>query len=70
MAPYSFAKISFIYLRGMENNHVSVKMIFNEFRTKTCGELRQEEIMQLVYILFEEWMGWTKADVHLETRSY
>jgi release factor glutamine methyltransferase len=53
----------------MENNHVSVKMILDEFRQKLAENYRQEEIMQFVYILFEEWMGWTKADVHIESQK-
>jgi release factor glutamine methyltransferase len=53
----------------MENNLVSVKMILDEFRQKLAANYRQEEIMQFVYLLFKEWMGWTKADVHMEIRK-
>ena len=42
-------------------------MILDEFRQKLAANYRQEEIMQFVYLLFKEWMGWTKADVHMET---
>ncbi len=54
----------------MENNRVSVKMILDGFSQKLAENYRQEEIMQLAYVLFEEWMGWTKADVHIERQKF
>jgi release factor glutamine methyltransferase len=53
----------------MKNNPVSVKIILDEFRQKLAANYGQEEVMQFVYLLFEEWMGWNKADVHMETRK-
>jgi release factor glutamine methyltransferase len=53
----------------MENIFVSVKMILDEFRQKLVENYRQEEIMQFVYILFEEWKGWSKAEVLLERQK-
>ena len=54
----------------MENNRVSVKMILDGFSQKLAENYRQEEIMQLAYVLFEEWMGWTKADIHIERQKF
>ena len=53
----------------MENDLVSVKMILDEFRYKLAQNYGEKEITQFVYILFEEWMGWTKADVNMERSS-
>jgi release factor glutamine methyltransferase len=53
----------------MENKRVSVEMIFFEFRQKLAENYRQEEIRHLVYILFEEWMGWTKAEVVIQRQK-
>jgi len=53
----------------MKNNPVSVKMILDEFRLKLSANYAKEEVMQFVYLLFKEWMGWTKADVHMESRK-
>lgn len=53
----------------MENDLVTVKIILEEFRRKLAKNYSQEEITQFVYILFEEWMGWTKADVHMESKK-
>jgi release factor glutamine methyltransferase len=66
-ARYSLAKISFIYLRCMENNLVSVKMILDKFRYGLSANYEQAEAMQFAYLLFEEWMGWTKAEVHINS---
>ena len=49
----------------MKNYQIPVKMILDEFRQKLAANYRQEEVMQFVYLLFEEWMGWNKAEVHL-----
>jgi release factor glutamine methyltransferase len=53
----------------MENDLVSVKMIFDEFRCKLAKDYGEKESTQFAYILFEEWMGWTKADVNIEKSS-
>ena len=49
----------------MENNLVSVKIIIDEFRKELALLYSQEEIMQFIYLLFEERMGWRKAEVHI-----
>jgi release factor glutamine methyltransferase len=51
----------------MENNPVSVKMMLDEFRQKLAANYNRAEVMQFAYLLFEEWMGWTKAEVHLNS---
>jgi release factor glutamine methyltransferase len=53
----------------MENNPVSVKMILDEFRQKLAANYEPPEVMQFAYLLFEEWMGWTKTEVHLNSRK-
>ncbi len=53
----------------MENKPISVRMIFDEFRQKLAKNYQQEEIMQIVYILFEEWMDWPKANVLIERQK-
>jgi release factor glutamine methyltransferase len=49
----------------MKNNLVSVKIIIDEFRKELSLLYPQEEIMQFLYLLFEEKMGWSRADVHI-----
>lgn len=44
-------------------------MILDEFRAKLAANYEPTEIMQFAYLLFEEWMGWTKAEVHLNSRK-
>ena len=51
----------------MENNLVSVKMILDKFRYGLSANYEQAEAMQFAYLLFEEWMGWTKAEVHINS---
>ncbi|MGA3013270.1 MAG: peptide chain release factor N(5)-glutamine methyltransferase [Bacteroidales bacterium] len=53
----------------MENNKVSVKFIIDKFGQELRGQYRQEEILQFAYILFEEWMGWSRLDVHLNSQK-
>jgi release factor glutamine methyltransferase len=53
----------------MENKPVSVKMILDEFKQKLDANYGQAEVMQFAYLLFEAWMGWTKAEVHMESRK-
>jgi len=53
----------------MENNTVSVKMILDEFMQKLAANYEPTEVMQFAYLLFEEWMGWPKAEVHLNSRK-
>jgi release factor glutamine methyltransferase len=50
----------------MEKKPVSVKMIVDEFRDKLSSQYEPAELMQFVYLLFEEAMGWTKTKVHME----
>lgn len=52
----------------MENKQVSVKIIINKFRDELVGKYSDEEILQFAYILFEEWMGWSRLDVHLNSQ--
>lgn len=42
-------------------------MILDEFRVKLAANFEPTEVMQFAYLLFEEWMGWTKAEVHLNS---
>ena len=53
----------------MENKQASVKIIINKFRDELAGKYNNEEILQFTYILFEEWMGWSRADVHLNSQN-
>ncbi len=53
----------------MEKNPVSVKFILDEFRNKLAANYGREEVMQFTFLLFEECKGWTKAEVHLNSRK-
>jgi release factor glutamine methyltransferase len=50
----------------MKNNFVSVKSIIDEFRKGLALIYPQEEIMQFIYLLFEEKFGWSRAVVHIK----
>ena len=56
---------NFFYFRCMKNNSVSAKIIIDEFRKELSLIYPREEIMQFLYLLFEEKMGWSRADVHI-----
>jgi release factor glutamine methyltransferase len=49
----------------MENKPATAKSILGLFRVKLQPLYELPEIDQFVYILFEEWKGWSRADVHL-----
>jgi len=51
----------------MKINPVSVKKIIGEFRRRLTDTYGEAEVMQFIYLLFHEWKGWTKAQVHLES---
>ncbi|MCX6244134.1 MAG: peptide chain release factor N(5)-glutamine methyltransferase [Bacteroidetes bacterium] len=46
---------------------IPVKKIIEEFRQKLTETYGEVEVMQFVYLLFHEWKGWTKAQLHLHT---
>ena len=50
----------------MKNKPVSVKEIIEEFRDQLIHQYGEKEVMQFLYLLFDSWKGWTKAQVHLE----
>ena len=49
----------------MKNIPVSLKYIIEEFRKTLTDNYEQTEIMQFIYLLCEEWLGWNKAEVQL-----
>ena len=49
----------------MENMVTFVKVFIKEFTAKLSGFYHGDEIRQIIYILFEEYLGWSKATVHL-----
>ena len=44
-------------------------MILDEFMHRLSANYEPAEIRQFTYLLFDEWMGWSKADVHLNSRK-
>ena len=50
----------------MMNKPLQVKEIIAEFRTHLILQYDEKEVMQFLYLLFDAWKGWTKAQVHLE----
>jgi len=54
----------------MDDSDVSLKMIIDEFRQNLVDKYGQEEVMQFLYLLFEELKGWNKADVHLKYQTF
>jgi release factor glutamine methyltransferase len=53
----------------MKNEVVTVKIIFDAFKNTLSSHYQETEIIQFVYILFEEWVGWSKTDVHLNLQK-
>ncbi len=53
----------------MENSTISVNNLRKEFSTKLSGFYHEEEITQIIYMLFEEYLGWSKTQVHLSYNS-
>ncbi len=53
----------------MENSIISVNNLRKEFSTKLSGFYHDEEIAQIIYMLFEEYLGWSKTQVHLSHNS-
>jgi release factor glutamine methyltransferase len=49
----------------MEPEGILVKKLVDHFREKLSGIYPEQEIRQLTYILFEEYLGWNKTMVHL-----
>ena len=49
----------------MNNNSLSVKEIVAEYKAQLILQYGENEVMQFLYLLFEAWKGWTKAQVHL-----
>ncbi|MEI7662810.1 MAG: peptide chain release factor N(5)-glutamine methyltransferase [Bacteroidota bacterium] len=49
----------------MENGKILVKNLVSEFSSKLSGTYGEEEIRQIIYMLFGEYMGWPKTMIHL-----
>jgi release factor glutamine methyltransferase len=49
----------------MEPTGNLVKNIVERFRHQLAGKYPDQEIIQFVYILFNEYLGWSKSKVHL-----
>jgi release factor glutamine methyltransferase len=49
----------------MEPTRNLVKNIVGSFKNQLAGKYPGQEIKQLVYILFDEYLGWSKSRVHL-----
>ena len=49
----------------METASNLVKNLIQDFRKKLSGIYPEQEVMQFIYILFEEYLGWEKTRVHL-----
>ena len=49
----------------MENSITSVNNLRKEFSTKLSEFYHDDEIAQMIYMLFEEYLGWSKTKVHL-----
>jgi release factor glutamine methyltransferase len=50
----------------MENKPDSVSNFINKFREELNAAYDRNEIDQFLYILFEEWKGWSRSLVHLK----
>jgi len=49
----------------MENRVIFVNNLIKKFNTKLSGFYHEDEIRQITYMLFEEYLGWSKTQVHL-----
>jgi release factor glutamine methyltransferase len=49
----------------MENKPDSVRSVLKAFQEELYKDYDGKEIRQFLYILFDEWKGWSKARVHL-----
>jgi len=49
----------------MENRSICVESILQLFHEKLTELYDKSEISQFIYILFEEWKGWSRAQLHL-----
>ena len=49
----------------MEPPAILVKNLIRDFRVKLSGIYPDSEILQVIYLLFEEYLGWKKTRVHL-----
>jgi len=58
-----------IKLPTMSGQPVSVNRIIEEFRSRLEGIYPSGEVMQFLYILFEEYLNWPRTQVHLEQRT-
>jgi release factor glutamine methyltransferase len=45
---------------------ISVKKIIEDFRLRLTALYGEKEVMEFIYLLFREWNGWTRAQVHME----
>jgi len=52
----------------MENNKPTVKKIFEDYKTRLSGLYPDSEIGQFLYLLFEEYLGWTKPMIHMNLK--
>jgi release factor glutamine methyltransferase len=48
----------------MKNDSVSVKKILDDFRQSLAANYETQEAERFAYILFKEWKGWSRADIH------
>ncbi len=49
----------------MDTGARNVRKMVGSFRQRLAGIHSDREIIQFLYLLFEKWMGWPKAEVHL-----
>ena len=49
----------------MGNKIILIKNLIDEFEARLSGWYSPEEIRQIVYMLFEEYLGWPKTKLHL-----
>ncbi len=53
----------------MENQSNSIKNFLRLFKNRLKNQYDENEIIQFLYILFEKYFGWGKAEVHLRSND-
>jgi release factor glutamine methyltransferase len=53
----------------VKNTGIPVIKVIEAFKKQLAGSYSPQEILQFVYLLFHEWKGWNRAQVHLESRT-
>jgi release factor glutamine methyltransferase len=53
----------------MKIQPLPVKELITEFRVQLVPQYDVKEVMHFLYLLFDAWKGWTKAQVHLESAN-